>query len=87
MTEFNVVGPTFSNALPKYIRDLDQCSLEDFKISLDAFLMCVPDEPSCPDLVPGATDMIFSKPSNSLLHQIPRAWREGLASGWKVADK
>ena len=59
-----------------------KCTLEDFKISLDAFLTCVPDEPLCPGLVPGATDMILSKPSNSLLHQVSRAWREGLLDGW-----
>ena len=87
LESFNVVGPKLFNSLPKDLRDMTQCSLEDFKISLDAFLTCVPDEPPCPDLVPGATDMILSRPSNLLLHQIPRAWREGLTSGWRVADK
>ena len=82
LESFNVIGPKLFNNLPKELRNM-KCLLEDFKISLDTFLMCVPDEPPCPGLVPGATDMILSKPSNSLLHQVQRAWREGLLSEWR----
>lgn len=79
---FHVVEPKLLNVLQQELRDLKKCPLEDLKMHLDAFLTKVPDEPPCPDLVPGATDIILSKPSNSLLHQVPRAWREGLACGW-----
>ena len=82
LERFNVIGPKLFNNLPKELRNM-KCLLEDFKINLDTFLMCVPDEPPCPGLVPGATDMILSKPSNSLLHQVQRACREGLLSGWR----
>ena len=82
LESFNIIGPKLFNTLPKELRNM-KCLLEDFKISLDTFLMCVPDEPPCPGLVPGATDMILSKPSNSLLHQVQRAWREGLLSEWR----
>ena len=55
---FNVVGPKLFNIIPKELRKM-KCPLSDFKIGLDAFLMNVPDEPPCPGLVSGATDMIL----------------------------
>ena len=58
-------------------------SLDDFKIHLDAFLNKLPDVPPVPGLVPRATNMILSKPSNSVLHQIPRAQKERLTDGWR----
>ena len=79
---YQVIGPRLFNALPKELRNM-KCSKADFKFALDTFLCKIPDEPQCPNLVPGATDMIESKPSNSLLHQIPRAWREQLLLGWR----
>ena len=82
LESFHVFGRKLFNILPRELRDM-KCSSEDFKTSLDAFLACVPDEPPCPGLVPGATDMIQSKPSNSLLHQVPRASRERLLTGWR----
>ena len=82
LESFQVFGPKLFNIMPKEIRDM-KCSVEDFKTSLDSFLMFIPDEPSCPGLVPGAKDIIQSKPSNSLLYQVPRAWRERLLVGWK----
>jgi hypothetical protein len=77
LESFNVFGPRLFNSLPKELRNMN-ILLEDYKIKLDDFLTCIPDEPPCPGLVPGATDMILSKPGNSLLHQIPRAVRDGL---------
>ena len=82
MATFQISGAKLFNSLPKEIRDIQKGGIEDFKLILDAFLTTIPDEPRCPDLTPGATDRLESKPSNSLLHQIPRAWREGLPNGW-----
>jgi hypothetical protein len=61
-----------------------QGNKENMKIALDAFLSRIPDEPKCPGLVPGATDILESKPSNKLISQVPRAWRERdyLLAGW-----
>jgi hypothetical protein len=53
-----------------------QGNKENMKIALDAFLSRIPDEPKCPGLVPGATDILESKPSNKLISQVPGAWRE-----------
>ena len=47
---FLVFGLKLLNILPKDFR-YTKCSLEDFKTSLDNFLMCIPDLPSCPSLV------------------------------------
>ena len=80
---FQVSGAKLFNSLPKVIRNYKKGSVQEFKELLDAFLTTVPDEPRCPGMTPGATDQLESKPSNSLLHQIPRAWREGLPCGWR----
>ena len=80
---FQISGAKLFNSLPKEVRNFKNGSVEDFKILLDAFLTTIPDEPRCPGMTPGATDLLESKPSNSLLHQIPRALREGLPRGWR----
>ena len=69
LDSFNIFGPKLFNTLTKELRNMNYW-MEDFKISLNAFLMCVPDESPCPGLVAGATDMILST-SNSLLNQVP----------------
>ena len=83
ISTFQVSGAKLFNSLPKEIRNFQKHSVEEFKEFLDAFLTIIPDEPRCPGMTPGATDQLESKPSNSLLHQIPRAWREGLPCGWR----
>ena len=80
---FQVSGAKLFNSLRKEIRNFQKHSVEEFKEILDAFLTTVPDEPRWPGMKPGATDQVESKPSNSLLHQIPKAWREGFPCGWR----
>ena len=82
LATFQISGLKLYNSLPKEIRNFEKGNIDDFKIILDAFLTRIRDEPRCPGLTPGATDRLESKPSNSLLHQVPRAWREGLLRGW-----
>ena len=72
LESFQVFGPKLFYIMPEEIQDMN-CSVDNFKTCLDSFLMCIPDEPSCPGRVPGATDIIQSKPSNSLVYQVPRA--------------
>ena len=71
------------NSLAKELRDFKKGGIDEFKKALDAFMCTIPDEPKCPGLTPGATDHVECTPSNSVLHQIPRAWREGYqGAGW-----
>ena len=65
----------------------EQRRIERYKILytwkvLQGLVPDVPDEPRCKGLTPGATDMLESRPTNSLIYQIPRAWKEGLPNGW-----
>ena len=68
---FQVDGPRLFNSLPKKIRDI-KTSQDDFKESLDMFLMTVPDQPRMGRLVPMAVDQGTGRQSNSLL-----AWTIG----------
>jgi hypothetical protein len=52
------------NILPKHLRGLTGCSVDQFKAQLDRFLASVPDEPPMPGYITVAE-------SNSLLHQVP----------------
>ena len=60
------------NVLPKQLRDMTYCSIEEFKFVLDNFLSLLPDQPNIPgaQFTPGATDMYSGKPSNYLIDQI-----------------
>ena len=74
---FQMSGPKLWNSLPKNLRNLKNCSLEQFKELLDCFLAKVPDEPKAEGLTPGATDVITGRPTNTLEFQIKRrmeAW-------------
>ena len=52
------------NLLPDYIRNINSDKIEHFKVALDMFLSCVPDQPTIPERTrPAAT--------NCLLDQIP----------------
>ena len=68
---FQVDGPRLFNSLPKNIRDIKTCQ-DDFKESLDKYLMTVPDQPRMGRLVPMAVDQGTGRQSNSLL-----AWTIG----------
>ena len=64
---FQEAGPLLFNAMPKSIRNLTGCSVDDFKEKLDLFLMGIPDEPKMGDLMP-----LNAEQSNSLLFQVKR---------------
>ena len=81
LDSFQIFAPKLFNCMPSEIRNMNG-KLEDFKVLLDGFLTKIPDEPKCQGLVPGAMSSIDANPSNSLLFQVPRAWREGLTTGW-----
>ena len=74
---FQVNGPMLWNALPNRIREITGCTINDFKIELDNFLMTVCDEPSMGDLKP-----LNIEGSNSLLHQI----RSRQGCSWSLGD-
>ena len=64
---FQVAGPRLFNCLSKKLRNVTNCTLEDFKEQLDEFLTCVPDEPKIGGLMP-----LNFQQSNSLLFQVAR---------------
>ena len=78
---FQVIGPKLFNTLPKVIRDMTKCGPDEFKMELDKFLTFVPDEPKCQGLTPVAQNPVTAQASNSLLHQVNWARREGLLKG------
>ena len=67
---FQVHGPALFNILPKRIRSLKNCSVNDFKAHLDSFLETIPDEPKISNLTPRAINPYTAKSSNSLLYQV-----------------
>ena len=67
---FQVSGPRLFNSMPKNIRNMTYCSLEEFKDILDKFLRNIPDEPKCETLIPSATNQISGKQTNSLKYQV-----------------
>ena len=60
---FQEAEPLLFNAMPKSIRILTGCSVENFKEKLDLFLKRIPDEPKMP---------LNAEQSNSLLFQVKR---------------
>ena len=73
---FQMSGPKLWNALPRNLRNINNCSLDQFKEVLDCFLSKVPDEPKTENLTPGATDVMTGKATNSLEFQCTMAkWR------------
>ena len=72
MQSFQVSGPRLFNSLPKSLRNIKNCSIEDFKMKLDLFLTKVPDEPKTDGLTPGASNQISRKQTNSLIYQVAR---------------
>ena len=69
---FQISGPRIFNSMPKNIRNMKDCSLEDFKYKLDIFLSKVPDEPKSQSLTPGATNLQTGRQTNSLIYQVAR---------------
>ena len=69
---FQIHGPRLFNSLPIKVRNISECSVNDFKTELDKVLSRVPDEPSingC-QYTPRACDQFSGKPSNSIIDQI-----------------
>ena len=66
---FTINGPMLFNILPKEVRNLTGCSVEDFKAKLDSFLSCIPDQPKTPGLIPEASNQFSALASNSLVDQ------------------
>ena len=60
-SSFAIIGPKLFNSLPREIRNISGCELDEFKRKLDKYLKTVPDEP----LVVGYT-MYRRAESNSL---------------------
>ena len=73
---FQIHGPRLFNMLPKSIRGLKKCGIDEFKEKFDSFLAKIPDQPKIGDLTPEAMTLFTLKPSNSLLDQI-RVHRPG----------
>ena len=68
---FQINGAALFNSIPKEIRNMKKCSLEDFKTELDKYLQKLPDQPKIDDLIPWGQNR-EGKPSNSILYQKPR---------------
>ena len=82
---FQLSGPKLFNSLPKEVRNF-KGDLNLFKEQLDTFLTNIPDEPKGIGLIPRATDIALSRPSNSLINQIKRAHNGGLLQSWKTSQ-
>ena len=76
-SSFQVAGPNLFNKMPKYLREMTKCGIDDFKEKLDQFLCKIPDQPKIQGLVPAALTP-DCKSSNSLLFQVDWARRQGL---------
>ena len=75
---FQVAGPRLWNCLPKNVRNF-KGNQDEFKERLDQFLTKVPDEPKAEGLIPGATDVLNGKQTNTLIYQVTRrteAWKD-----------
>ena len=66
---FQVRGARIFNSLPKSLRDLQQSSVDEFKLKLDKYLENIQDEPSLPNYIPTACNQLTAKPSNSIVDQ------------------
>jgi len=60
-------GGQLFNAMPQYIRDLTEVSIDTFKCNLDSYLETIPDCPLTSDLIPVPISPITNKNSNCLL--------------------
>ena len=76
---FQMSGPRLWNCLPKSVRNMKTNEIEEFKQTLDEYLSKVPDEPKCDGLIPGASNVLSGRPTNTIIYQVARrkeAWRE-----------
>ena len=68
---FATRGPILFNALPKYLRDSHELSLEKFKNNLDKFLRTIPDQPKLPHYH-------LRSSSNSIVDQLAQRRADGV---------
>ena len=80
-SSFQIHGPRLFNTLPKYLRNMKHCGVDEFKEKLDHFLSKIPDEPKVGQLVPACCNLVTIQPSNSLVDQIRVTCQEGMAAG------
>lgn len=66
---FNYIGPSLYNSLPLYLRN-ELINTQTWKEHLDFFLEDIPDNPITSKLSSGLSDVITSKPTNSLIKWI-----------------
>ena len=71
---FQFNGPLLFNTLPASIRNLNKCTVDEFKSALDTHLETIPDEPKMDGMNPNASDNKgnVGRYSNSLLFQTRR---------------
>ena len=72
-------GVRLFNSLPTTIRTF-QGTPESFKVQLDSFLQCIPDQPAVDGLVPAGKD-VDDRPSNSVrdwIRTFPPVWTPDL---------
>ena len=69
---FQVHGPKLFNCLPAKLRNIEKCTVDEFKPQLDLILAQVPDEPKVTgsEYTPTACDLYTGNPSNSIIDQI-----------------
>ena len=69
---FQVHGPKLFNCLPAKLRNIEKCTVDEFKLQLDLILAQVPDEPKVTgsEYTPTACDLYTGNPSNSIIDQI-----------------
>ena len=82
---FQVTGPSLFNCVPKDIRNMRKCWLEDFKLRLDFFLTKEPDEPKGEGLIQGATNPFTGRCTNSLVDQVARrvsSWNSNMSGSY-----
>merc|ERR1712082_520602 len=72
---FLVNGPRLFNSLQATLRNMSNCSVDSFKQQLDLYISCLPDEPSCDNLTPGASSQVTGRQSNSIIDQARRYHR------------
>ena len=65
---FAISGPRIFNSLPKHIREITKCDINNFKSQLDRYLRKVPDQP----LIPGYTSYRMCE-TNSLIDWLGNA--------------
>ena len=69
---FQVHGPKLFYCRPAQLRNMKNCSVDEFKMQLDLILAKVPDERKVTgsEYTPSACDLFSGNPSNSIIDQI-----------------